>query len=67
MVEDDAPFEKVFLKAGEKKTVSFEIDAADLSFYDVVKGGWNAEAGEFQALIGPSSAAVCQTVSFELK
>ena len=60
-------FEKVFLKAGEKKTVSFEIDAADLSFYDVVKGGWNAEAGEFQALIGPSSAAICQTVSFELK
>ena len=60
-------FEKVFLKAGEKKTVSFEIDAADLSFYDVVKGGWNAESGEFQALIGPSSAAICQTVSFELK
>ena len=60
-------FEKVYLKAGEKKTVSFEIDAADLSFYDVVKGGWNAEAGEFQALIGPSSAAICQTVSFELK
>ena len=60
-------FEKIYLKAGEKKTVSFEIDAADLSFYDVVKGGWNAEAGEFQALIGPSSAAICQTVSFELK
>ena len=60
-------FEKVYLKAGEKKTVSFEIDAADLSFYDVVKGGWNAEAGEFQALIGPSSATICQTVSFELK
>ena len=60
-------FEKVYLKAGESAKVTFEIDAEDLSFYDVAKGGWNAEAGEFQALIGPSSAAICQTVSFELK
>ena len=60
-------FEKVYLKAGESAKVTFEIDAEDLSFYDVAKGGWNAEAGEFQALIGPSSVAICQTVSFELK
>ena len=60
-------FDKVYLKAGEKKTVTFEIDAADLSFYDMSKGGWNAEPGEFKALIGSSSADLRAEVSFELK
>ncbi|MBQ3607194.1 MAG: glycoside hydrolase family 3 C-terminal domain-containing protein [Bacteroidales bacterium] len=60
-------FEKVYLKAGETAMVTFEIDAADLSFYDVAKGGWNAEPGEFQALIGSSSADIRATVPFELK
>ena len=60
-------FEKVYLKAGETAKVTFEIDAADLSFYDVTKGGWTAEPGEFQALIAASSADVRATVPFELK
>ena len=60
-------FEKVYLKAGESAKVTFEIDAADLSFYDVAKGDWTAEPGEFQALIASSSADVRATVPFELK
>ncbi len=60
-------FEKVWLKAGEKKTVTFEIDATDLSFYDVAKGGWTAEPGEFKALIGSSSKDLRAEVPFELK
>ena len=60
-------FEKVWLKAGEKKTVTFEIDSDDLSFYDVTKGGWNAEAGEFLALIARSAGDVRETVMFNLK
>ena len=60
-------FEKVCLKAGEKKTVTFEIDAEDLSYYAEDKGGWYAEPGEFQALIGPSSEDIRATASFELK
>ena len=60
-------FEKVYLKAGESAKVTFEIDAEDLSFYDVTKGGWTAEPGEFQALIASSSADVRATVPFELK
>lgn len=60
-------FEKVFLKAGEKKTVTFEIDAESLSFYDMSKSAWNAEPGEFQAHFASSSTDVRATVSFELK
>ena len=60
-------FEKVWLKAGEKKTVTFEIDAEDLSYFDADKHEWVAEPGEFQALLGSSSEDVRSTVSFQLK
>ena len=60
-------FEKVFLKAGEKKTVTFEIDAEDLSYFDADKHEWVAEPGEFQALLGSSSEDLKAMVSFQLK
>ncbi len=60
-------FEKISLKPGETKTVSFEIAADALSYYSVEDNGWKAEAGEFQALIGPSSEDIRATASFELK
>ena len=60
-------FEKINLKPGESKTVAFEIDAADLSYYSIEDNGWKAEAGEFQALIGPSSEDIRTIASFELK
>ena len=60
-------FEKVFLKAGQKKTVTFEIDAEDLSYFDAEKHEWVAESGEFQALLGSSSEDLKAMVSFQLK
>ena len=60
-------FEKVFLKAGQKKTVTFEIDAEDLSYFDAEKHEWVAEPGEFQALLGSSSEDLKAMVSFQLK
>ena len=60
-------FEKVWLKAGEKKTVTFEIDAEELSYFDADKHAWVAEPGEFIALLGSSSENHKATVSFQLK
>ena len=60
-------FEKVFLTAGQKKTVTFEIDAEDLSYFDAEKHEWVAESGEFQALLGSSSEDLKAMVSFQLK
>ena len=60
-------FEKVWLKAGEKKTVTFEIDAEDLSYFDAEKHAWVAEPGEFQVLLGSSSEDIKAMVSFQLK
>ena len=60
-------FEKVWLKAGQKKTVTFEIDAEDLSYFDAEKHEWVAEPGEFQVLFGSSSEDLKAMVSFQLK
>jgi len=53
-------FEKVFLKAGESKTVTFSLNKNDLSFYDnelVCK----TEAGEFQVSVGGDSNTLNST------
>ena len=60
-------FEKVYLKAGEKKTVTFEIDAKDLSYFDADKHEWVAEPGEFHALLARSAGDVKADVVFTLK
>ena len=65
-VKELKDFEKVYLKAGETKTVTFEIDAQDLSYFDADKHEWVAEPGKFKALIGSSSEDVKSTVNFKL-
>ena len=47
-------FEKIFLKKGERKSVSFLLDKRAFAFYDVNIGDWVAESGRFQILIGAS-------------
>ncbi|NDV81276.1 beta-glucosidase BglX [Bacteroides sp. 51] len=53
-------FEKVFLKAGESKTISFEITPGLLSFYDYDLN-YVAEPGDFDIMIGGNSRAVKTT------
>ena len=60
-------FEKISLKAGEEKAVSITVDKAALSFFDADKHSWVAESGEFEALIGASSADIRTKVGFILK
>ena len=48
-------FAKVSLKPGESRWVTLTLDRRAFSFYDVKKGDWSAEAGEFSILIGSSS------------
>jgi beta-glucosidase len=50
-------FQKINLKAGESKTVSFSISADDLKFYNYdLKYDW--EPGEFEIMIGGNSGDV---------
>ena len=50
-------FQKIFLRPGETKTVSLEITASSLAFYDV-KMKYTVEPGEFEIMIGNSSRDV---------
>ena len=48
-------FEKVELKPGESKTVSFTLDQEAFWFYNPAGSGWISEPGEFEILVGASS------------
>ncbi|MDB4925062.1 glycoside hydrolase family 3 N-terminal domain-containing protein [Mucilaginibacter sp.] len=58
-------FEKIYLKAGESKTINFVIDKETLSFYDQ-KMNWATEPGTFQLMIGNSSDHILLKSKFEL-
>ena len=63
-VKELKSFEKIFLKKGEKKVVSFEISSDDLKFYDK-NMIFNSEAGTFEIFIGGNSDTD-RKASFEL-
>jgi len=48
-------FEKVNLKPGESKTISFELDKRSFAYYDIDLKDWHVQSGEFNILIGSSS------------
>jgi beta-glucosidase len=58
-------FQKISLKPGESKKISFTIDKNTLSFYRSDMS-WGAEPGKFEVFIGGSSADV-KKQTFELK
>ena len=58
-------FQKIKLNSGETKTVKFTIDKEKLSFYNA-QLNWVAEAGEFDLMIGSSSADIRLKDTFEL-
>lgn len=58
-------FQKVMLKAGETKTITFKITKDELSFYNS-ELKWVAEPGKFQVFVGTNSRDVKQA-EFELK
>lgn len=48
-------FAKVFLKKGEQKEVSIQLDPEAFRYFNMDKGGWITEAGKFNIQIGSSS------------
>ncbi len=60
-------FNKVFLKAGETKNVTFTINSDALAFFDEATHSWKVEAGVFDAAIGNSSRNVNSISSFKVE
>jgi beta-glucosidase len=58
-------FQKIKLNAGETRTVRFSIDKEKLSFYNAALQ-WSAEPGDFDLMIGSSSADIRLKDTFEL-
>ena len=48
-------FDKIFLEAGEEKTVEMELSKRAFAFFNVNTNDWCVETGEFDILVGSSS------------
>lgn len=59
-------FQKVFLKAGEKKLISAALNQNAFAFYDPEKKSWIAEKGDFKILVGSSSRDIRLSGNFRL-
>lgn len=62
-------FQKVYLEAGEAKTVTISVTKADLAGYYMEFGQWITQPGEFDILVGTSAKDIahCQRVAVSCK
>ena len=51
-------FSKVTLRPGETKRVSVELDPRSFAYFDVPGKQWKADAGDYEVLVGHSSAEI---------
>ncbi len=58
-------FKKVFLKPGETKTISLNLNPIDFAYYDVNRKAWHVEAGQYDIQIGASCSNI--KLSHQLK
>lgn len=61
-VKELKQFKKVFLKAGERRRVTFELTEEDFAYYNVMLHRWVAESGRYDLLLCASSRDVRLTV-----
>jgi len=59
-------FEKVLLKAGETKSVSFVLTPRSLAYYDAPKKQWKSCVGSYEIQIGASSRDIRQKAALRL-
>ena len=59
-------FKKVFLKPGESRVITFNLEPDAFKYYSVSKKQWVLELGKFEVLVGGSSDAITQKRSVTL-
>jgi beta-glucosidase len=60
-------FQRITLKPGEQKTISFNLPTSELSFYDIKSNDFIVEPGEFEIQIGSSSEDIRLRKTFLVK
>jgi len=58
-VKELKAFKKISLKPGESKVVSFSVKSKDFAYYDVLSRHFRTDPGEYETLVGSSSADIC--------
>ncbi|MGM9788663.1 MAG: beta-glucosidase [Candidatus Cryptobacteroides sp.] len=59
-------FQRVSLKAGEKKSLSFSLKREDFAYWDEVLGRWHTNEGSHTIFVGNSSRNISAKVKIEL-
>ncbi len=57
-VKELKAFKKIWLEAGEEKEISVELSKRAFAFFNVNTNDWCVESGEFEILVGASSADI---------
>lgn len=60
-------FKKVFLKAGESKTISLEIPANNLAYHNEKIGNWEVEKGDYRLILGSSSRSSLYVLALSIQ
>jgi beta-glucosidase len=60
-------FKRVFIKAGETKTVDIRLKAEDLAYWNVTKHAFIVESGSIKLMIGSSSADIRASTMINVK
>lgn len=66
-VKELKELKKVFLKPGEKQTLTFQLDAQALASWDVKLQSWTTEPGEYRVLVGTSSRNIAEEATVDVK
>jgi beta-glucosidase len=67
VVKELKGFERISLETSQIKTVTFELPASDLAFYDVGQDKFVVEPGTSYVMVGSSSADIRLTGSFDVE
>ena len=57
-VKELKAFKKIFLKAGEEKRITMTLGKRAFAYYNVPYQTWHVESGDFEILVGASSADI---------
>lgn len=60
-------FQKLELRSGEEKEVSFDVTANDLASYDEVTKKWIVQPDDYTLYIGNSSRSIAETVEIQVE
>lgn len=59
-------FKKIYLAAGQTKTVHFTLTRRDFAFWDEVRSAWKIEKGDFEIMVGSSSDRIHETTEISM-